>query len=89
MESIQQQLKRIIGVGLRLPDDAMARLRDDQQLLGGEMEIDSIDILQIILEIERHFEIKLVTGEFESEQWATIDSLAATIQAKMAEASRP
>ena len=89
MESIQQQLKRIIGVGLRLPDDAMASLRDDQPLLGGEMEIDSVDILQIILEIERHFDIKLVTGEFESEQWATIDSLAATIQAKMAEASRP
>ena len=88
MESIQQQLKRIIGVGLRLPDDAMASLRDDQPLLGGEMEIDSIDILQIILEIERHFEIKLVTGEFESEQWASINCLAAAIQTKMAETGR-
>ena len=86
MESIQKQLKRIIGVGLRLPDDAMASLRDDQPLLGGEMEIDSIDILQIILEIERHFGIKLVTGKFEREEWASINHLAATVQARLAEA---
>jgi acyl carrier protein len=88
MESVQQQLKQIIARGLRLPDDAVASLRDDQPLLGGEMEIDSIDILQIILEIERHFDIKLVTGEFESEQWASIDCLAAAVQAKMAEIGR-
>jgi acyl carrier protein len=53
------------------------------------MEIDSIDILQIILEIERHFGIKLVTGKFEREEWASIDSLAATIQARIDEAGRP
>ena len=89
METVQQQLKRIIALGLRLPDDAVASLRDDQPLLGGEMEIDSIDILQIILDIERHFEIKLVTGEFESEQWASINCLAATVQSRMAEAGKP
>jgi hypothetical protein len=34
-------------------------------VLGGELEIDSIDILQLVLEIERHFGIKLVqaTGD--------------------------
>ena len=89
MESIQQQLKQILVRGLRLPGDAAASLSDDAPLLGGELEIDSIDILQIILEIERHFEIKLVTGEFQPEQWASIDCLAATIQAKMAETGRP
>jgi acyl carrier protein len=89
MESVQQQLKAIIAKGLRIPDDAVASLRDDQPLLGGELEIDSIDILQLILEIERHFGIKLVTGKFEHEEWASIDCLAATIQARMAEAGEP
>jgi acyl carrier protein len=89
MESVQQQLKTIIAKGLRIPDDAVASLRDDQPLLGGELEIDSIDILQLILEIERHFGIKLVTGKFEHEEWASIDCLAATIQARMAEAGEP
>jgi acyl carrier protein len=89
MESVQQQLKQIIARGLRLPDDAVASLRDDAPLLGGELEIDSIDILQIILEIERHFGIKLVTGKFEREEWASINCLAATIQARLAEAGKP
>jgi acyl carrier protein len=89
MESIQQQLKRIIARGLRLSDDAVASLREDQPLLGGELEIDSIDILQIILEIERHFGIKLVTGKFDREEWATIDCLAATVQARMAGDAKP
>ena len=86
MESIQEQLKQIIARGLRLGDDAVASLNDDAPLLGGELEIDSIDILQIILEIERHFGIKLVTGKFEREEWASIDSLAAAVQARLAEA---
>jgi acyl carrier protein len=86
MESIQEQLKRIIARGLRLGDDAVASLNDDAPLLGGELEIDSIDILQIILEIERHFGIKLVTGKFEREEWASINRLAATVQARLAEA---
>jgi acyl carrier protein len=89
MESIQQQLKQILVRGLRLPGDAAASLSDDAPLLGGELEIDSIDILQIILEIERHFGIKLVTGKFEREEWATIDSLAAAVQARLAGAGRP
>jgi len=89
MESIQEQLKQIIARGLRLPDDAVASLHDDVPLLGGELEIDSIDILQIILEIERHFGIKLVTGKFEREEWASIDCLAATIQARLVEAGKP
>jgi len=86
MESIQEQLKQIIARGLRLPGDGVASLSDDAPLLGGELEIDSIDILQIILEIERHFGIKLVTGKFEREEWASINQLAATVQARLAEA---
>jgi len=44
-------------------------LSDDQQLLEGDLEIDSIDILQLILEIERRFGIKLVEGEFDENAW--------------------
>ena len=89
MESVKSQLKLIIARGLRLPDEAVDDFGDDQRLLGGDLEVDSIDILQIILEIERHFGIKLVTGKFEREEWATIDSLAATVQARMAGDAKP
>jgi acyl carrier protein len=53
-------------------------------LLGGDLEIDSIDILQLILEIERRFGIKLVDGELDESAWRNIGTLAAAVEAKVA-----
>jgi acyl carrier protein len=88
MAGVKEQLKPIILSSLRIDDVTPEELRDDQPLMGGDLEIDSIDILQLILEIERHFGIKLVTGKFEPEAWASVNALAATIESKLAEAGR-
>ena len=61
-------------------------LRDDQPLLGGELEIDSIDILQLVLEIERHFGIKLVQANFDQKHFESLNTLAGIIEAKVAAA---
>ena len=82
MENITQQLKEIMIAGLRIKDRTAADLSDDQQLLGGDLEIDSIDILQLILEIERRFGIKLVDGELDESDWRSIKTLAAAVEAK-------
>ena len=84
MENISQQLKQIIVAGLRIKDRTAEDLSDDQQLLGGDLEIDSIDILQLILEIERRFGIKLVDGEFDESAWQSIATLTAAVEAKVA-----
>ena len=84
MENTKQQLRSIIIQGLRITDRGPEGLRDDEPLLGGDLGIDSIDILQLILEIERHFGIKLVDGELDKSSWETIDTLAAAVDAKLA-----
>jgi acyl carrier protein len=84
MGNVKQQLKSIIISGLRIKDMSPEDLRDDEPLLHGKMEIDSIDILQLILEIERHFGIKLVDGEFDQSAWQSIDTLAVTVESKIA-----
>ncbi|MGP8271317.1 MAG: phosphopantetheine-binding protein [Terracidiphilus sp.] len=84
MATVKEQLKPIILRSLRIKDMAPEDLRDDQPLIGGDLEIDSIDILQLILEIERHFGIKLVEGEFDESVWQSIDQLAATVETKIA-----
>jgi acyl carrier protein len=84
MQNVTEQLKVLIISSLRIKDMSPEDLRDDQPLLGGDLEIDSIDILQLILEIERHFQIKLVDGEFDEGSWASIDALAKAIEAKIA-----
>ena len=86
MASVKEQLKPIILKSLRIADLTPEDLGDDQPLLGGYLEIDSIDILQLILEIERHFGIKLVDAKFDEKAWASVNALAATIESKMAAA---
>jgi len=87
-EEIKEQLKPLILKSLRITDMSPAQLRDEQQLMGGDLEIDSIDVLQLVLAIEKHFGIKLVTGKLDQEAWKDINSLAATIDAKMSLAKR-
>jgi acyl carrier protein len=86
MSSIKEQLKSIIFSSLRITDMSPQDLRDDQPLLGGELEIDSIDILQLVLEIERHFGIKLVQANFDQKSLESVNALAAIIESKVAEA---
>jgi acyl carrier protein len=86
MASVKEQLKPIILKSLRITDMTAEDLRDDQPLLGGDLEIDSIDILQLVLEIERHFGIKLVQSKFDPKHMESIDALAAIIESKVAAA---
>ena len=86
MATVKEQLKPIILKSLRITDMTPGDLGDDQPLLGGDLEIDSIDILQLILEIERHFGIKLVEAKFDEKEWGSVNTLAATIESKMAAA---
>jgi acyl carrier protein len=85
MSEIKRQLKEIVIRGLRIPDRSPSELPDDQPLLGGDIEIDSIDVLQLVLDIERQFGIKLVGGKFDRDAWRTIDTLAAAVEAKLKE----
>jgi acyl carrier protein len=86
MASVKEQLKPIILKSLRITDLTPEDLRDDQPLLGGDLEIDSIDILQLVLEIERHFGIKLVQANFDQKHMESVEALAAIIESKVAAA---
>jgi acyl carrier protein len=85
VESTKDQLKQVIIKSLRLTDQTAATLRDDQPLIGGDLEIDSIDTMQLILEIERHFGIKLVSGKFDPTVWKDVNTLTAVIEEKLKE----
>ena len=84
MSTVKEQLKPIILKSLRITDMTPADLRDDQPLLGGELEIDSVDILQLVLEIERHFGIKLVEANFDQKHFESLNTLASIIESKVA-----
>ena len=82
-EAVEATLKELLIRALRIEDVTPEQLTADQKLLDGEIEIDSIDILQLILEVEKSFGIKLVTGEFARDEWETIRTLATAIEARL------
>ena len=84
-EPIKTTLKELLIRALRIEDMTPEELSDDQPLLDGDISIDSIDSLQLILEIEKSFGIKLVTGEFDRGEWETIDTLATAIEDRLRE----
>ncbi len=88
MDSVRAQLKPLILKSLRIADLTPDALGDDQPLIGGELDIDSIDVLQLILEIEKTFGIRLVGGKFDRAIWESVNTLAAAIEAKIAELPR-
>ncbi len=82
-ETIEAKLKELLIRGLRIEDMTPQQLSSDQPLLDGEIEIDSIDILQLILDIENTFGIKLVSGEFDRSEWQSISTLAAAVEQRL------
>jgi len=82
-QGIRDRLKTIIIQSLRIEDLTPDEMRDDHQLLGGDLAVDSIDMLQLVLEVERSFGIRIVAGEFNRAEWQTIDTLAAAIESKL------
>ncbi|RPJ82615.1 MAG: acyl carrier protein [Acidobacteria bacterium] len=82
-DQIRRQLKETIVRALRIDDTTPDQLRDDHQLIGGDFDVDSIDMLQLVLEIEKTFGIKLVSGQFDRAEWATIDTLAEAVEKKL------
>ena len=67
------EVKSILRRDLKLGPDA--RIADDMPLIGGEMDLDSLDILLVISSIEKHFKIKIpneVVGRWVFQDVATL-----------------
>jgi acyl carrier protein len=87
-QEIKAQLRPLILSSLRITEITPEEFDDSRPLLDGDLEIDSIDILQLIVEIEKKYGIKLVSGKFDRTAWRDLNSLAATILAKMEEQAK-
>ena len=53
-----------------------AELPDDLPLLGGEFDLDSLDMLMLVTSIEKEFGIRVTEGSIGREAFATLATLA-------------
>ena len=76
MEKLQNELKvKIVGL-LNLIDVKPEDIKEDEQLVGGSLDIDSIDVLEMVIMVEKDYGVKIDNKELGAKAFASLRSLA-------------
>ncbi len=79
MEKLLNELKIKIVEILNLIDVHPDDIKEDAQLVGGDLEIDSIDVLELVIMIEKDYGLKIDNRDLGVKIFATLRSLAGYI----------
>ena len=79
---LTDKLKNLLVKTLRLENVTAADIANNEPLIGGGLDLDSIDALELVVSLEKEFGVKITSSEESREALASIDSLAAFIRAK-------
>jgi acyl carrier protein len=80
--SLKQQLKIILIESLKL-EVAPEQIHDDDLIFGEKFGLDSIDALEIIVQVDKHFGVVIRDMKEGRPALQTINSLAAFIEARL------
>ncbi len=76
MEKLIKELQvKIVNV-LNLIDVQPDEIKEDDQLVGGSLGIDSIDVLEMVIMIEKDYGLKIDNRELGVKVFATLGTLA-------------
>ncbi|MCP4137104.1 MAG: acyl carrier protein [bacterium] len=76
MDDLLKELKVKIIETLSLVDVVPDDIKDEDQLVGGDLGIDSIDVLELVMMIEQDYEVKIDNKELGAKVFRTIKTLA-------------
>ena len=80
MDNLIEELKdKLIDI-LNLTDVSPADMDADAQLVGGELGIDSIDVLEMVVMVEKDYGVVINSQEVGEKVFSSLRSLAAYIQ---------
>lgn len=81
MDDLKSQLKRQIISALNLQDVQPEDITDDETLFKGGLGLDSIDVLELIVLMDKEYGITIADAKDGKTIFATINSMAEYIQA--------
>ena len=85
MDKLIKDLQRKIVEVLNLIDVQPDDIKADEQLVGGNLGIDSIDVLEMVIMIEKDYGVKIDNRELGVKVFATLGTLAEYIHEKSPE----
>lgn len=76
MKELIDDLKVKIIAALNLQEIKPADIDPDEQLVGGRLGIDSIDVLELVIMLEKDYGITIDNKEVGAQVFASIDTMA-------------
>ena len=81
MQALILELKQKIIETLNLIDVTPEDINEDDQLIGGDLGIDSIDVLELVMMLEKDYGIEITTKELGVKVFTSVAALAQYVQA--------
>lgn len=81
-DSLNHDIKTLIIETLRLKGTTPSDIDDDAPMIGGGLELDSLDALEVVVAIERAYGVKIDTSEDSKKALESVNALAAFIRAR-------
>ena len=79
MQELIDELRAKIVNALNLPDVNPADIDPDEQLVGGRLGIDSIDVLEMVMMVEKDYGLTIDNRELGARVFASVRALAGFI----------
>jgi len=79
--SLENDLKEVIIRDLKIQDATPADLADDDPLFGEGLGLDSLDAVELVLLIQKHYGVEINDMEVAREAFASVKSLADYLRA--------
>lgn len=76
LEEIKTKLKKLLVAQLSLEDLNPEDIEDDGELFGEGLGLDSLDAVEIVVMLQRHFGVEVKTAQQSREVFRSINTLA-------------
>lgn len=76
MDLLIVELKKKIIETLNLIDVTPEDIDEDAQLIGGDLGLDSIDVLELVIMLEKDYDVKIDSRELGVKVFASVSALA-------------
>jgi acyl carrier protein len=82
LAEIRQRLKELLVENLNLQDVTVDQIKDDAPLFGGDIGLDSLDAVEIVVILQRHFGVEIKDMDIGRRVFQSIRVLAEYIYEK-------